>query len=464
MKQPTALHALGAAEMAAAVRRRDVSPVELVDAHIARIEAVDGAVGALVYRDFERARAAARAAEQAIARGEESGPLHGVPFTVKECIEAEGVPLCCGSRLIEPFTPERDAGVVARLRGAGAILLGATNISELASFPDTVNLVYGPTRNPHDAARSVSGSSGGEAAAVATGMSPLGVGSDYAGSIRGPAHATGIVGLRTGRGTVPVDGFAPARQPPGRMLWSTIGPLARTVDDLEVALAVMGRASSLTPAPPPRRVTVLADGLGRRVGADSQRAVARAADALARAGHEVDEDRPPLQAAVERMFADVTATETRLVLGVWLPDRLADASPQVAAQWEAVRDLRPDVEQYVARLSERPVLEREADAWLDEHPILLAPVAAAPAGLLGALDVRVDGEAVDLFEAYAPCAWPSALGLPVATVPAARAADGLPVGVQVVGRRGREDEVLAVARVLEEALGGSSAPASDDVP
>lgn len=454
MTHATQLHLLPAVEMAAAVRRREVGPVELVDAHIARVKALDGTIGALVAADFERARSAARAAERAVAGGERVGPLHGVPFTVKECIEAAGVPLCCASRLVARYEPRRDAAVVARLRAAGAILLGTTNISELASFPDTVNLVYGATRNPHDSARSVSGSSGGEAAAVAAGMSPLGVGSDYGGSIRGPAHATGILGLRPGRDAVPPDGFAPLRQPPGRMLWSTIGPLARTVADLATALAVMRSTPPPSPRPAHRRVTVLSDVLSRPVGADCRRAVALAADALAAAGHDLDEAAPPRQAEAEAMFVEVTATEARLALSAWLPDRLADASPQVAAQWEAVRDQELDVERYVARLSDRPVLEREVDAWLDEHPILLAPVAAAPAQPLGALDVAVDGRRIDLFEAYAACAYPSALGLPAASVPVARSAEGLPVGVQVIGRRGREDEVLAVAGKLEDALGG----------
>lgn len=460
--------------MAAAVRAGEVGALELVEAHAERIAAIDPRVNALVIPDLDRAREAARRADRERAGGgdRELGPLHGVPFTVKECVEVAGLPLCEASLLRAPERSARDATVVARLQAAGAIPLGKTNISELASFPDTTNLVYGDTRNPHDLARSASGSSGGEAAAVATGMSPLGIGSDYGGSIRGPAHATGVVGLRPGRGTVPLAGHAPARQPPGRALWSTIGPLARTVEDAALALGVLrgdpdpGAAPS--PDDAPRAVTVMRDHAGRPVAPECARAVEQAAEALAGAGHEVEEAAPPRQADAERMFDEVTAAETRARLGALLRQPAGEASgagsggrelgaplsPQLAWQWEAVRGRVLDLDGYLAALSLRTELEREVDAWLEEHPILLAPVAATPAYPLGVLEAPLaGGDPVPLFELYASCTYASALGLPAAAVPAQRAPGGLPVAVQVIGRRGREGEVLAIARRLELTLG-----------
>lgn len=472
------LTAQSASAMAAAVRAGEVGAVELLEAHAARIAAIDPHINALVIGDLDRAREAARRAERERAHGGQLGPLHGVPFTVKECMEVGGLPLREASLLRPPERSGRDATTVARLRAAGAIPLGKTNISELASFPDTTNLVYGETRNPHDLARSASGSSGGEAAAVAAGMSPLGVGSDYGGSIRGPAHATGVVGLRPGRGAVPLAGHAPSRQPPGRALWSTIGPLARTVEDAALLLGVLrgdpDPAEPRSPEAAPKAVAVMRDHAGRPLAPECEEAVARAAGALADAGHDVDAAAPPRQADAERMFDEVTAAETRARIATLLRRSVEEAgdagpaarehqallSPQLASQWEAVRGRRIDLDRYLEALSLRTELEREVDAWLDDHPILLGPVAAAPAHRLGALEGRLAGGAVPLFELYASCTYASALGLPAAAVPVLLTGEGLPVAVQVIGRRGREDEVLAIAGRLELELDALPPPAS----
>ncbi len=233
----TELTELSAARMAAAVRAREVSPAELVDAQIERIEALDPALNAVAVPRFEQAREEARSAERldpAALR-----PLAGVPFTAKEAIESRGDRCVNGSLVVEPRVPDRDAPAIANLRAAGGILVAKTNISEMCAHYDSDNRVYGRTRNPHDPERTPGGSSGGEAAAIAACMSPLGVGSDLGSSIRQPAAWCGIAGLKPTRDRVSPAGHAGFGLPPAIRLFSAIGPLARTVEDLELGLAAM---------------------------------------------------------------------------------------------------------------------------------------------------------------------------------------------------------------------------------
>lgn len=454
-------------EMAEAVRAGAVSSAELVRMHAERIEALDGSLNAVAVPDLERALERAESADRERARGAVLGPLHGVPFTVKECLEVEGLPLREASLLREPVISRRDAGVVTRLRAAGAIPLGKTNTSELSYFPDTTNRVYGDTRNPHDRGRSASGSSGGEAVAVATGMSAFGIGSDYGGSIRGPAHAVGLFGLRPAPGVIPSAGYAPERQPVGRALWSSVGPLTRRVDDAELVFSsARGPLAASSPGLDlslPRSVAVLEDAPDHPRGRWGREAVSRAAAALEGMGHELAEAEPPRRADAEWMLGEVTAIETRHMIDSMLresPDRPAEPqlSPQLAWQWEAVRGLEPDLERYIEALRLRTELEREVDAWLAEHPVAIAPVAATPAHPLGSADVELGSRRVPILELYASCAYASALSLPAAAIPVDRSDEGLPVAVQVIGRGGHEGQILGLARELEEALGGWRPP------
>jgi amidase len=354
-----------------------------------------------------------------------------VPFTVKEAIATAGLPGCEGSRLRTVETPAVDAPVVARLRKAGAILIGKTNISELCAHPDSSNLVYGTTRNPVDPSRSACGSSGGEGAAVGSGMSSFGIGSDYGGSIRAPAHFCGVFGMRPGIGRVPTQGHLPHVQPPGRRYWSTIGPLGRSVDDLELVLSVLV-GEPLGGAELPRRVGVYRDALDRPVDRSCDEAVDEAASRLA---VEVVDVTPPFQLEAERLFESVTAAESREIIEGLGP--LDEASPHLRSIWELVRDA-PEAAFDAAVVAE---LEARAFEWLDGWPILLCPAAATPA-----FEVGYDGP--DVFDLFHHCKLASALGLPAAVVPVSTSPQGLPVGVQIVGRRGREDEVLAVARAI----------------
>jgi len=394
-----------------------------VDACIAAIEARNHELNAIVVLDLDRTREEAKSPRP--------GPLSGVPFTVKETIATRGLPGCEGSRLRRVETPSTDAPVVARLREAGAILVGKTNVSELCAHPDTSNLVYGATRNPVDPTRSACGSSGGEASAVGAGMSVFGIGSDYGGSIRAPAHFCGVAGMRPGVGRVPTEGQLPRVQPPARRYWSTIGPLARTVADLELVMSVLA-GEPLGGAEVPRRIAIYRDTLDRPVDAVCAEAVEEAASRL---GVEVVDAVPSFQLEAERLYESLSAAESREIIEGLGP--LDEASPHLCSIWELVRDA-PPVAFDGAVVAE---LEARAFAWLDEHPILLCPAAATPAFELGY-------DEPDVFDCFHHCKLASALGLPAAVVPVTSSAEGLPVGVQIVGRRGREDEVLAVARAI----------------
>jgi Asp-tRNA(Asn)/Glu-tRNA(Gln) amidotransferase A subunit family amidase len=415
---------MNAVEIAAAVRERRVSAAEVLEEHVARIEALNPELNAIVVLDLERARREAARPRP--------GPLSGVPFTVKEAIESAGLPACEASRLRPVTTPADDAPAVALLRDAGAILLGKTNISELCAHPDSSNLVYGATRNPVDPTRSAGGSSGGEAAAVAAGLSAFGIGSDYGGSIRAPAAFCGIAAIRPGLGRVPAGGHLPRVQPPARRYWSTIGPLARSVADLELILTVLA-GGPLGGAPLPPRVGIYRDVLDRAVDDCCLDAVEEAAGRLPL---EVVDATPPFQLEAEQLYGRLSAAETREIIEGLGP--LDDASPHLRSIWEAVREAVPEP----FRAEVVGSLEARAFAWLDEFPVLLAPAAASPAFALGY------GEP-DVFDLFHHCKLASALGLPAAVVPFATSPEGLPVGVQIVGGRGREDEVLAVARAIE---------------
>src|SRR5213080_4031764 len=226
-----------ATELAALIRSREVSPVEVIDAHLRRIEQINPSVNAVVTL-ADDAIDRARASDIALSKSETIGPLHGVPLTVKDTIDTEGLRTTSGTRIRAHHVPERDASVVARLKAAGAIILGKTNVPEMAIPYETDNPVFNRANNPKNLLMTPGGSSGGEAAAIAAHMSPAGVGSDLSGSIRVPAHFCGIAGLKPTSGRIPVDGHVPEVIGP-MALGACIGPMARSVEDLELLYRVM---------------------------------------------------------------------------------------------------------------------------------------------------------------------------------------------------------------------------------
>ena len=408
-----------AAWMARAVRDGDVSAVELLEAHAARIEERNGAVNAIVLPRLGEARAEAQAADDARARGEPLGPLHGVPFTVKEVIGVAGLPARNGSRLMPATPATEDSELVRRMRGAGAILLGKTNLSEFSAFWDSVNRVYGATANPHDLTRSAGGSSGGEAAALAAAMSPLGLGTDLTGSIRAPAHWTGVLGLRTGRDAMPRPVHPGLPDAAGVQMFGTAGPMARSAGDLGLALSVLA-PRRLDPQPVARVAVFEEDGL-QPVSRACREAVRRAAAALADLGIEVVDDAPPRPAELRAAFDVILGHELAPGLARIPPEAEAELSPYLAEMVAAGRGFTPSLEAYLAAFMRIAEIEDNALRWFDRFPVALCPVAPDVAPPLGALTFPdVDGEPPRPGGKLSLCAYASALGLPALALPVQR--------------------------------------------
>jgi len=462
---PDELAGLAATVLAGMVRRREASAREVVEAHLARIDAVNGELNAIVTLRAEEALAEA----DRIDRGDTSNlPLAGVPFTVKDLIATGGVRTTAGTPALADWVPKLDATAVARLRAAGAILLGKTNCPEWGMFTYTRNSLFGETRNPAGPV-TVGGSSGGEAAAIASGCSALGLGTDFGGSVRWPAHCTGILALRPTAGRVPRTGQlpTPSLDEPlipnqitlqGRV--QVIGPLARSVDDLEQVLTVIAGADGLDPFAVPAPLgtngdvpaVAVWDGPATPAVRDDVVATVReAAGRLEKAGVRMTEQEPSMLERAVTLYSELRDTDRlqdlrRLLRG--REDQVGqDVRDAVAAAEEADRrDPNPDRD---LLWEERDRLRAEALAFLDEVPVLIMAVATVPPYPLDQ-PVFVAGREQTQWDVLAPSRLISLLGFPAASVPFGSSAEGLPIGVQVVGRPFREDQVLATARLLME--------------
>lgn len=453
-----------ASRIARAIREREVSSEEVVAAFLARIEAVNGRLNAVVALRPEAALEEAREADRRLARGEAPGPLHGVPITVKDSFDTAGVVTTGGTEGLAGHVPEADATAVRRLREAGAVLLGKTNISELTFAYESDNRVYGRTVHPMDPDRTPGGSSGGATAILAAGGSPLDIGSDTGGSIRVPSHFCGTAGLKPTSGRVPRTGHLISYHGAFESL-TTIGPLARRVEDLALVVRLLagpdGRDPYIVPAPlgdPERvdpgalRVAVYADNGIMAADADTEAAVHRAADALASAGARIAEDRPPVEESMDLLYA---------LFG-------ADGGASVLAFLEALGTEEPSLllQQLLDRLEERAIstagffgqVARWDDfrssmlGWLERYDAVLCPTCAFPAPPHGTTndDDRLPG--FTYASAYNLTGWP------VTVVRAGTSAEGLPIGVQIVAPPWREDICLAAAARIEAELGGWTPP------
>jgi amidase len=461
-----------ATELAALIRARAVSPVEVIEAHLQRIERINPQLNAIVTLAPD-ALDWARAAEYALANGEDVGPLHGVPLTVKDTIETAGVRTASGSRLLAENVPVRDAAVVARLKSAGAIVCGKTNTPEMAAYYESDNPVFNRTNNPYDLSRTSGGSSGGEAAAIAACLSPGGIGSDLAGSIRLPAHFCGIAGLKPTVGRVSMDGHIPAAM--GRLsLGACIGPLARSVADLSLLFDVMADATqseiSFQDASLDRdaarlkglRVAWYTDDGVAPVTRETRDAVLAAAKAFGDHGLAVDEARPPGVADGFRLWIELFSRAVEEQLREFYRGKEDQAGPQVAAMLgkfdQRTNDAIGEAEKLAAAMAERERLREELLSWMKTTPLILAPVGSTPAFEHGARRVEVSGESISVWRAFSYSQTFNVFGLPSVAVPAGRSAEGLPIGVQIVGQPFAERTVLAAAALLEAALGGWNRP------
>ena len=454
---------LSATKLAAMIRAREVSPVEVVEAHLRQIERLNPKLNAIVtlaQHSLERAREA----EAAIMRGDELKPLHGVPFTVKDTIETERLLTTSGSRLRSSHVPDRDALAVARLKKAGAILLGKTNVPEMAIPYECDNPVFGRTNNPHDLTKTSGGSSGGEAAAISACLSPIGLGSDLSGSIRVPAHFCGIMGLKPTTGRVPSAGHCPPIM--GTISeGAVIGPMARTIEDLSLLLNLLSEqfvVRFVSSRPERTRYSMR----GWRVAAywgenyspisvETRNAIHRALRALDQAGFVIVEETPP---GIERLinlwpalFSLVSASHLRVIYSGH-EEQAGKLALAVLASLKKSQPPTPD--EFLGVRRELYDLQKALIEWMQATPLFIAPVGAVPAFRHGARQVDVEEETISVFRAFGYSRLANVVNLSSVSVPAGRTHDGLPIGVQVIGRGYQDEAVLVVASIIEDALGG----------
>lgn len=470
-----------AVELAAAIRRLELSSLEVLDHLLERVDRLNPRINAVVTLDASRARSRARELDALAARGEFAGPLHGVPMTVKDTYEVAGVRTTSGAEQLAEHVPERDAVTVARLKAAGAVIFGKTNTPTWAADAQTYNPVFGTTNNPWDVERTPGGSSGGSAAALAAGLTPLEIGSDIGGSIRIPAHYCGVYGHKPTYGIVPIRGHIPGL--PGTRSAADIavaGPLARTAGDLALAMRVIAgpdedRAIAWRlHLPPPRatsvreyRVAVWTDDPACPVDDEVRERILAVAGSLAKAGAKVHEAKPDLD------LADASRTFLRLLLSAESGTFTREQVEQMAA---AAGDADTPTAQFVRYTAlrhrewlsaneKRLHLKARWDELFRDYDVLLCPIvptAAIPhdqSADANARTIVVNGEARPYADQFV---WAGVVGmafLPATMAPAGLGSrSGLPVGVQIVGPYLEDYTPIDVAGRLADLAGGFQPP------
>lgn len=454
------LTSMSAAAMARAIREKRVSSVELVQARLRRIEKVNPKLNAVVAFASD-ALDRAKTADKAVAGRWRMGPLHGVPMTIKDALETEGVVSTGGTLGRARYVPATDATAVARMRQAGAILLGKTNLPEASCGFESDNLVYGRANNPYDVRRTPGGSSGGEAAIIAAGGSPIGLGSDAGGSIRVPAHYCGIAGLKPTSGRVPRTGHWPRFS--GLLdSWNQVGPMARYVEDLALVLPIISGPDWIDPhivpiplGDPKRvklgnlRVAVFTENGTMTASRETQSAVKKAADALA-----------AIECKVEHKVPAAIHDTHEIIVSIWQADGGAGVRAAVKAAGTTkvhafiadvfnFTDTRPisaaKLGSLLVRLDE---FRSRMLSFMKDYDAIVCPASALPAMRHGATFDRENFPAFTHTQTFNLTGWPSAV------VRGGASKEGLPINVQVVAKPWREDVTLAVAAHLEAALGG----------
>lgn len=466
-----------AQELAISIRQGQVSATEVLEAHLTQIARYNHQLNAIVTLDEERARARAKEADKALARGEVWGPLHGVPITIKDALETAGLRTTGGFPPLADYVPAQDASAVARMRAAGAIILGKTNVPVLSADYRADNPIFGRTNNPWDLRRTPGGSTGGGAASLAAGLTALEIGSDLACSLRLPAHYCGVCALKPTEHRVPITGHIP--EPPrvarGARHMQTVGPLARSVEDLRLALHLIagpdGYESEVPPVPLAEardrplntRGFAWTDDFGGVPITNETRVALRAlVEELQRSGCQIEQRAPDA-------FDFTTAWET---YGEILLAERAATAPERAAERVAAIGAQPDspvalyrglargawatMQQYTESLTRRDALITALEKFLGRWDAFLCPVSVGPAieHTPFGTPISVEGEEVPYLVAGMAYACPFNLtGHPVVVLPLVLSTDGLPIGVQIVGRRWGEMELLAIAAQIAKMIG-----------
>lgn len=459
---------LSLAEMSARLRSRTLSPVELVDAHLARIERANPSLNAFVCVLADEARAAAREAAQRIASEGPRGPLDGIPFTIKDSFDVAGLPTTCGSRFHAGTRAAHDSTVMRRMRDAGAILLGKTNTPEFLASYETDNYITGRTNNPWDLERTPGGSSGGEASAIAAFLSPGGIGSDGGGSIRMPAHFTGIAGLKPTPGRISTTGHVPAMTNPAGML-GVAGPMARTAADVRLLFQTLAGYDPADPfsvpvGPREPQLDGLRIGLMEQFGQvpvqpDIRNVVQRAAACLGDLGFEVE---PFAVTGLERtpnlwsfLFSELPARGTR----DFIAGREQDAHwTSTEFLYRALEKPEPTSRRILEVLASRDRMRAELLARMDRTPVVLTPACGITAFRHRERRWPTGVKDIGLFEAVIPLTPFNLLGLPGMVIPFGLAGDGLPIGVQLVARPFEDEMLLELAVRLEQVRGPFPGP------
>ncbi len=476
----TDLHWWSASDLAAAIRGREVSATEALEHQVERVEQLDGPINAVVQWDLDRARAAARDADTAVAAGDDVGPLHGVPITIKDSFQTEGCITTSGAPELADFVPTEDAAPVARLRAAGAIPFAKTNLPIFAGDIQSFNDVYGTTNNPHDIDRTCGGSSGGSAAALAMGFTALELGSDIGGSIRVPAHYSGVSGHKPSYGIVPAHGQIPGM--PGTFTQADLavaGPMSRSVRDLELALGLLvgpdrWNAPAWRVELPPARADSLADlriagwfdDPHCPVDSSTRRLLDQLVGLIEHAGGHVDTDARPgftLEKA-DTVFRDLLMAALAGGTPASQLDELAQTAGTTAAE-RAKRSTAMRHREWLGHNERRLQIRERWRLFFERHDLMLLPV--QPRGAIPhdhslpqwerTVDIDgVDRPYLDLFGWTGPA---GAAYLPATVVPIGLGDDGLPIGVQIVGPYLHDRTTLRAAGLIAELAGGCPKPA-----
>lgn len=446
-------------QLAKAIKAKEISSVEVIQAYLQRIEEVNPKLNAVVQLRADEALDEARSADEALARGDNNGLLHGIPMTIKDSLDTAGVITTGGTLGRKDFVPQKDATVVIRLKNEGAILLGKTNTPELTLAFETNNLIYGRTNNPYDLTRTSGGSSGGAAAIIASGGSPFDIGSDYGGSIRLPAHFCGIAGIKPTSGRVPRTGHILPYASGAADAYQAIGPLARTVDDLTLLLGIIAgpdwQDPMIVPMPPANpddvdlstlRVAFYTDNGTLTPTPEIMQAVKAVAKALEGYAASVAEDRP------ERL------EET---WDLWTSLNVADGGYGVRAILEKagttdmgrhMRSIESETtgQEFGRRLREMDLFRSQMLGFMANYDVIICPVNANVA-----IPHDTQGQH---FPGFSYAATYNLTGWPAAVVRAGTSPEGLPIGVQIVANPWREDVALKVAQFVEQTFGGWQKP------
>ena len=450
------------------MRSGKISVAELAEAHIEQIARLNPQLNAFADFDAERVRAEARRLDET---KEPRGPLHGLPVTVKSCIATAGYRCEIGSLLHKGEVPREDAVVVARLRAAGALILGTTNCPEFLMAYETDNLLHGRTNNPWDLNRTPGGSSGGESAAIAAGLSAAGLGSDSGGSVRVPAHFTGICSLKPTPGRIPGRGHLPPNAGPFSTL-GAIGPMARTMNDVALIFRALSGQDPLDPASPPiafrepsaeeLRTNTIGffedDGLVP-VTAETRAAVEAAAAALRSAGFRVEPFRPRALEPLRKLWWKFFVQCGAMLFEPEYRGRRERLSP-VFSGFLAIAEAAPPLTatELLNAWCELDLTRAKMLEEMSQFPVLLCPVASIPAFRHGERQWVVEGQTVEYLDAVRYTEWFNAMGAPAAVVPVGHSPEGLPIGVQIVARPFEDETALGVAAAVDAAFGYHAPP------